>query len=233
MAQCLLTYYDFNNEESRQNIKGAIETLLRNGYIPIINENDTVAVDEIKFGDNDKLAAHTASLLDVDVLILAPNTDGVFIADPKNNPDAEIITSIHELSEVHQFITDGKSAQGSGGMKSKLQDAAIAQYNEVDTWILNGGRKNFLTEALKNESTFTKVVKGDYMKRVVHVLIIIFCGLISSISQHLIERYQKGGANTNKSGVENEISKVINLKSSLKESILSPFLRQKLKIRLG
>ncbi len=159
MAQCLLTYYDFNNEESRRNIKGTIETLLRNRYIPIINENDTVAVDEIKFGDNDKLAALTASLLSVDVLILATDTDGVYTADPKNNPDAEIITTIHELSQVHQFISDSKSAQGSGGMKSKLQAAAIAQDNGVETWILNGGRKDFLTEALKNESTFTKVDK--------------------------------------------------------------------------
>ena len=158
MAQCLLTYYDFNNEDSRQNIKGAINTLLLNNYIPIINENDTVAVDEIKFGDNDKLAALTASLIGAEILILATDIDGVYTADPKIDPKAEIITEIHELNKIHQFVSDTKSIQGSGGMRSKLLAAELAQQHGVETWILNGNSENFLIKALSDQSRFTKVL---------------------------------------------------------------------------
>ena len=126
MAQCLLTYYDFKNQESRDNIKGTIETLLENHFIPVINENDTVATDEIKFGDNDKLAALTAVLLEVDTLVLATDTNGVYTADPKNHPDAKIIEEINNLTAIRSYISDTKSKQGSGGMRSKVEAAEIA-----------------------------------------------------------------------------------------------------------
>jgi len=158
MAQCLLTYYDFKNQESRQNIKGTVETLLENDFIPIINENDTVATDEIKFGDNDKLAALTAVLLEVDTLILATDTNGLYTADPKTNPDAKIIAEVSNLSTISSYIADTKSKQGSGGMRSKIEAAEIAQRGKVETWILNGGRANFITRALEENSLFTKIL---------------------------------------------------------------------------
>ena len=158
MAQCLLTYYDFKNQESRDNIKGTIETLLENNFIPVINENDTVATDEIKFGDNDKLAALTAVLLEGDMLILATDTNGVYTADPKNNPDAKIIPEISNLSAIRSYISDTKSKQGSGGMRSKIEAAEIAQKGEVETWILNGAKPNFLISALENNCQYTKIL---------------------------------------------------------------------------
>ena len=158
MAQCLLTYYDFKNQESRDNIKGTIETLLENNFIPVINENDTVATDEIKFGDNDKLAALTAVLLEADMLILATDTNGVYTADPKNNPDAKIIAEISNLSAIRSYISDTKSKQGSGGMRSKIEAAEIAQKSGVETWILNGAKPNFIISALENNCLYTKIL---------------------------------------------------------------------------
>ena len=84
VSQCLLTYYDFKNEDSRDNIINTVEALLKFGYLPIINENDTVATDEIMFGDNVKLAALTAVLCQADLLVLATDINGLFSADPKS-----------------------------------------------------------------------------------------------------------------------------------------------------
>ena len=158
MAQCLLTYYDFNYQESRNNIKGTIETLLENNFIPVINENDTVATDEIKFGDNDKLAALAAVLLGVDTLILATDINGLYTADPKSNPNAQIIAEVSDLSTISSYISDTKSKQGSGGMRSKIEAAEIAQNGQVETWILNGGNTNFIRRALEEDTQFTKIL---------------------------------------------------------------------------
>ncbi len=158
MSQCLLTYYDFNNSESRINMRNTINTLLDNNYIPVINENDTVATDEIKFGDNDKLAALTAELMEADLLVLATDTDGVYDDDPKLNPGAKIIPVIRDIENLNQVIKDTKSEQGSGGMKSKIEAAHIAQNAEIETWILNGSNENFLVKSMKGDSIFTKII---------------------------------------------------------------------------
>ena len=156
-AQCLLTYYDFDNEESKVNVTNTINTLLDNGYIPIINENDTVATAEIQFGDNDKLAALTAQLLHVELLILVTDTDGLYTDDPKKNPEAEIIKEISNLEPHIETISDTKSELGSGGMKSKLQSAAIAQSAGVETWIISGKGNHFLIDVMKGKRAFTKI----------------------------------------------------------------------------
>ena len=157
VAQCLLTYYDFNNDESRSNIIDTIDTLIRYDYIPIINENDTVATDEIKFGDNDKLAALTAVLCKADLLVLATDTEGVFNMDPKSNEGAVLIEQIEDLKPHLATVAHTKSNQGSGGMKSKLEAAEIAQKHGVPTWIVNGGKPNFLVDALNGSLLFTEI----------------------------------------------------------------------------
>lgn len=158
VSQCLLTYYDFKNDESKDNIINTVEALLKFNYLPIINENDTVATDEIMFGDNDKLAALTAVLCSADLLVLATDISGLYSADPKMNPSAELIEEVSDLNPYINSITDSKSDQGSGGMKSKLEAARIAQKQGVPTWILNGGRSDFLIHAIQNEVPFTKVL---------------------------------------------------------------------------
>ncbi len=158
MSQCLLTYYDFNNLESRTNMRNTIETLLEFDYIPVINENDTVATDEIKFGDNDKLAALTAELVDADLLVLATDTNGLYSADPKKDPSSEVITEVRDIDDIRHFISDTKSDQGSGGMRSKIEAAEIAQLAGIETWIINGSTHNFLLDAISGRVPFTRVV---------------------------------------------------------------------------
>ena len=88
-SQCLLSYSDFKKEESRTNIKNTINVLVENSYIPIINENDTVATEEIRFGDNDRLAARVAQMIDADLLILLTNVDGLYSESPTKNKKAK------------------------------------------------------------------------------------------------------------------------------------------------
>jgi glutamate 5-kinase len=157
-SQCLLSYSDFEKEQSKVNIVNTINVLVENNYIPIINENDTVATDEIQFGDNDKLAALTAVLLNVDMLIIATNTNGIYTKASINNEIPETIGLVTDLSLLQKEIGEAKSSHGSGGMQSKIDSSAIAKAANIETWIVNGLEDNFILKALKNEIAFTKIV---------------------------------------------------------------------------
>ncbi|WP_116771152.1 glutamate 5-kinase [Maribacter litoralis] len=156
-SQCLLSYSDFEKERTRINIKNTINVLVANNFIPIINENDTVATDEIKFGDNDKLAGLTASLLSADILIIATNTDGIYTKSSLTTSSPKTIEAVSDLTELVKEIGESKSTHGTGGMQSKIDAATIAQKAGIETWITNGLNDNFITEAIKNKSTFTKI----------------------------------------------------------------------------
>lgn len=155
-SQCLLSYSDFEQKDSRTNIKETIHILLDNDYIPIINENDTVATEEIKFGDNDKLAAKTAALLKVDLLIIATNTDGIYKAY-SDEGDRETIREIDNIDDIMPSISSLKSDLGSGGMLSKIQAAEIAQKAGIETWLVNGHTENFISKAFRNEISYSKI----------------------------------------------------------------------------
>lgn len=154
VGQCLLSHSDFTNEHSKQNIMNTINVLLNNGILPIINENDTTATDEIKFGDNDKLSALTAVLLDADLLVLATNTYGVY----DNN--GKTIARIEDVSHVTQYINTNYSQQGTGGMQSKLEAAALAQQHNIESWIVNGHKESFLVDALDGKTPFSKITRN-------------------------------------------------------------------------
>lgn len=156
-SQCLLSYSDFEKEQTKINIVNTINVLVRNNYIPIINENDTVATDEIKFGDNDKLAALTAVLLKADILIIATNTNGIYTKSSINDKSPQTIELVTDLSLLQKEIGDSKSSHGTGGMQSKIDSAAIAKEGNIETWIINGLEDNFMLKALKNEISFTKI----------------------------------------------------------------------------
>lgn len=156
-SQCLLSYSDFKKEESRKNIMNTMNVLIKNKYIPIINENDTVATDEIKFGDNDKLSALTASLLDVDLLIIATNTNGIYTKSSIDNGKKETIYEVSDIETLKEQISNSKSAHGTGGMKTKVKAAKIAQKANIETWVVNGLEDNFITNAFENKSVFTKI----------------------------------------------------------------------------
>ncbi len=151
VGQCLLSYMDFEHETTRQNIVNTIGVLLKNDIIPIINENDTTATEEIRFGDNDKLSALTAVLLNVDLLMLVTNTYGVYDNNKKT------IRVIEDIDSVHQYISTSFSSQGTGGMQSKLVAAEIAQRNNIESWIINGHENNFLLNALNGNSEFSTI----------------------------------------------------------------------------
>ncbi|SNR55027.1 glutamate 5-kinase [Maribacter sedimenticola] len=156
-SQCLLSYSDFEKEGSKINIKNTINVLVANNFIPIINENDTVATDEIKFGDNDKLAGLTAALLAADILIIATNTDGIYTKVSLASNTPKTITSVSDLDELSQEIGDSKSTHGTGGMQSKIDAATIAKNAGIETWITNGLADNFIIDAIENKSVFTKI----------------------------------------------------------------------------
>ena len=158
ISQCLLSYSDFEKEQSKVNIVNTINVLVKNNYIPIINENDTVATDEIRFGDNDKLAALTAVLLNVDILIIATNTNGIYTKTSINDAAPETISIVTDLKVLEKEIGDSKSSHGTGGMQSKIEASAIAKAANIETWIVNGLEDNFILKALKNEIHFTKIL---------------------------------------------------------------------------
>jgi glutamate 5-kinase len=155
-AQCLMTYRDFENDISRKNTLNTINELLKYDYIPIINENDTTAVEEIILGDNDKLSALVAALISADLLVIASDIDGVFDKNPHLHADAKLIPEIVNIREAKSLIEERDSGLGTGGMNSKLEAAIICQKENIETWIVGGVRSNFLIDALAGEIPCTK-----------------------------------------------------------------------------
>jgi glutamate 5-kinase len=156
-SQCLLSYSDFEKQQSKNNIVNTINVLVNNNYIPIINENDTVATDEIQFGDNDKLAALTATLLNVDLLLIATNTNGVYTKESIKNNTPETIQEVKNFEDLKNEVVNSKSSHGSGGMGSKIEAAEISKNAQIETWILNGLEDNFITNAFENKVPLTKI----------------------------------------------------------------------------
>ncbi len=161
-SQCLLSYSDFERDQSKKNIINTINVLVANNYIPIINENDTVATDEIQFGDNDKLAGLTASLLKADLLVIATNTNGICTKESIKNNTYQTIDEVNDIEILENEIVAEVSTHGTGGMKSKIEAARIAQKADIETWIINGLKDNFVINAIENKTLFTKIVKAVY-----------------------------------------------------------------------
>jgi len=123
----LLTLDDSENRRRYLNARNTLETLLRFGAVPLINENDTVATDEIRFGDNDRLGARVAAMVSADTLILLSDIDGLYTADPRHDDSATIIPKVHEITaEIEAMAGQSQSNVGSGGMVTKLVAAKIA-----------------------------------------------------------------------------------------------------------
>ncbi|VAW22550.1 Glutamate 5-kinase [hydrothermal vent metagenome] len=156
-SQCLLSYSDFEKEQSKKNIVNTINVLVKNNYIPIINENDTVATDEIKFGDNDKLAALAAVLLKADLFIIATNTNGIYTKKSIEENKLETIIATTDINSLKKEVGKSISSHGTGGMFSKIDAAEIAQEATIETWVVNGLKDNFILSAIQNKTNFTKI----------------------------------------------------------------------------
>ncbi|TQU85578.1 glutamate 5-kinase, partial [Xanthomonas perforans] len=139
VAQVLLTHDDLRNRRRYLNARATLGELLRLGALPVINENDTVSVDELKLGDNDNLAAIVAALVDADALFIATDIDGLYSADPRSNPLARPLDDVPELTpEVLAMAGGSGSNVGTGGMRTKLEAAAKAGAAGIETYLFNG-----------------------------------------------------------------------------------------------
>lgn len=152
VAQVLITRKDIMNKEGYLNARSAFISLLSNNIVPIVNENDTVAIDELKFGDNDTLSAYVASMMDAQKLIIVTDIDGLYDDNPHKNPMAKIIPVVKDISSVERYAGGAGSSVGTGGMRTKIEAAKICANSGVEMSIFS--KSNFLginTDSLKCE----------------------------------------------------------------------------------
>lgn len=160
VAQLLLTGSDFENELRHTNFMNTMDRLLELSALPIINENDTVATEEIKVGDNDTLSALVAVSVGADLLILLSDIDGLFTADPHKNPDAKLINVISEIDDGVKALAGGEgSSLGTGGMVTKLRAAEICTESTCDMIIANGQNPFLLYDIADGKSVGTRFLK--------------------------------------------------------------------------
>ncbi|WP_117237723.1 glutamate 5-kinase [Thermus sediminis] len=148
VAQVLLTAEDLSLREGYLNAKATLRALLDLGVVPIINENDTVAFHEIRFGDNDQLSARVAALVEAGLLLLLSDVDALYEEDPKRNPGARAILEVEDVERV-LALAGGGNPLGSGGMRSKLLAARLAGRVGIPTLLLPGRRPGAILEALE------------------------------------------------------------------------------------
>ena len=152
MAQLLLTGNDTINEHARENSRNSLLAILKMGVIPVINENDAVATDEIKIGDNDNLSAMVATMIDAEVLIILTDIDGVYSANPKLDSHAHLIDQIDEITpEIEKLAGGAGTKLGTGGMYTKIQAAKIAMAAGVTMLIIPGSEVGALSRCLQGE----------------------------------------------------------------------------------
>lgn len=150
VAQALLTNYDFANRENFLNSKNVFKLLLEHDVVPIVNENDVTTIAELKFGDNDILSAKTAVMIQADFLIIMTDVDGLCSADPRQNPDAELIPVVHKIDSSIRGIAKGARGRHSrGGMTTKIAAAEYATSAGTPMFIVNGKKKGILIKTVE------------------------------------------------------------------------------------
>ena len=158
-AQILLTYDDLANRERRANFKNTLEQLLSWGVTPILNENDAVATQEIKFGDNDSLSAKVAHVSGAERLIILTDVEGLYDADPKKNQRARLVPRLPKVTSSLLSLVEpqAKSARGTGGMYSKLKAAHEASNQGIETWLVKGDLPNVLLDVAQDRTVGTLI----------------------------------------------------------------------------
>ncbi|MBA2506645.1 MAG: glutamate 5-kinase [Thermoleophilaceae bacterium] len=155
-AQVLLTFFDVSARMHYLNVRQTLRKLLDWGVVPVINENDTTATDEISFGDNDFLAAQVAILVGAERLLILTDTDGLYTADPRLDPEASIIREVHEFDSLEGLqIGAAGTPLGSGGMRSKVVAAEMATAAGIPAMIVNGVRPGVVPAVLHGEAEGT------------------------------------------------------------------------------
>ncbi|MBR3866189.1 MAG: glutamate 5-kinase [Butyricicoccus sp.] len=160
VAQILLTRSDVNNEVKRQNIHNTFDALLETGTVPIVNENDTVATEEIEavetFGDNDTLSAVVAGLCGADLLVIMSDIDGLYDSNPRENPNAKLIDRVEVIDDELRAIAGGPgTAGGTGGMATKLVAAELCMENGISMLITRGENPEVLYDIVEGRHVGT------------------------------------------------------------------------------
>ena len=152
ISQILLTLDDTEERRRSINARRTLENLFKLDYIPIVNENDTIATSEIKFGDNDRLASRVAQITNADTLILLSDVDGLFTKNPKKFNDAKLINEVKDLKDIRNINIKGITEFGSGGMSTKIEAAKICNLAGCNMVIANGLNLNPITQIEKNNN---------------------------------------------------------------------------------
>ncbi len=165
VAQILLTYDVIQEEEKNRNAKNTFAKLLEMKAIPIVNENDSIATDEIEIGDNDRLSAMVAGLCNAELLILLSDIDAMFTADPKKDPDAKRLSIVEEITpEIEKAASGAGSSFGTGGMITKIIAAKMCDESGTDTIIANGDQPEILHDIIEGHDIGTLFVASKNRK---------------------------------------------------------------------
>ena len=165
VGQLLITKSDVDDDQRRGNLTNAFERLFGLGVVPIVNENDSVAVEEIVYGDNDCLSAIVAKLIRADMLIMLTDTDGLYDKDPAEHADARLIPVVKEITpDIEKLAGGAGSARGTGGMITKIHAARIATEAGIVTYIVNGDDPNNIYRIMdgKEQVGTCFLPKSDY-----------------------------------------------------------------------
>jgi glutamate 5-kinase len=158
VAQVLLTRGELSHRAGYLNARDTLQALLKQGIVPVINENDALATDEIRVGDNDNLSALVANLLDADTLVLLTDIEGLFDVDPRINAEAKLLSEVSVLDDTIFALAGGSgSAQGTGGMRTKLEAARLAGQSGTTTVIACGETEGVLTRIAVGERVGTRI----------------------------------------------------------------------------
>jgi len=157
VAQILLTGADFTHADRLENFKNTMNRLLELNALPIVNENDTIATEEISVGDNDTLSALVAVNAEAELLVILSDIDGLYTADPHKDPSAKLLSEVYEITDEINALGGGKgSSLGTGGMKTKLRAASICTEAGVDMIIANGQEPELLYKITNGERVGTR-----------------------------------------------------------------------------
>ncbi len=161
VAQILITGEDIEHNDRCRNFKNTMNRLLELNAIPIINENDSIATNEIVIGDNDTLGAIVATTINADLLIILSDIDGLFTADPHKDKNAVLLHRVEKITDEIESMTDGAGSElGTGGMTTKIKAAKLANASGVDMIIANGKDPDILYDILEGKDIGTRFVSG-------------------------------------------------------------------------
>ncbi|WP_177920691.1 glutamate 5-kinase [uncultured Eubacterium sp.] len=156
VSQLLFTYDALENPDNKEHLTNTFNQLLEYGSIPVVNENDSVSIEELLNGDNDCLSATVAELIGADMLILLTDTDGLYDGNPSENPEARLIDIVEEITEEIEAFAGGAGKRGTGGFMTKVKAAKIATSAGISVVVMNGADPKKIYDVLNGENVGTK-----------------------------------------------------------------------------